>query len=120
MKPERDPDRPDLAALAKRFVDLWQEQMTAQAADPALAESIGRFLKTLPPGMPFWPGRYDAKGGDAKGGAKAAAAASDERGRGVDELASRLDAIEKRLARLEAGPRAKRRRAAAKPKKRRS
>jgi hypothetical protein len=115
MKPERDPDRPDLAALAKRFMDLWQEQMNAVAGDPALAESIGRFMASMPPGMPFWPGRHDAKGG-----AKAPGSASDERGRGVDQLASRLDAIEKRLARLEGGTRAKRGGAASKSRKRKA
>src|SRR5690242_10668845 len=33
---------PDLASLAKRYLDLWQEQLTAMAADPDLAESLAR------------------------------------------------------------------------------
>ena len=115
MNKERDPDQPDLAALAKRFMDLWQEQMAAQAADPALADSIARFMQAMPPGMPFWPGAY----GSGPVRPPAPAAAPRERGSGVDQLASRLRAIEGRLARLEAGTGGKRRRAAAKPKKRR-
>ena len=97
------PGPPDLAALAKRFIDLWQEQMTALAGDPALAESIGRFMRALPPGMPFWPGPHDPAPGRAANRPPASAAPPDERRRGLDQLASRLDAIEKRLARLETG-----------------
>jgi non-ribosomal peptide synthetase component F len=96
MKPERD--SPDPAALAKRFMDLWQEQMTALAGDPALADSVARFMAALPPGLALWPGFHDRANR-----APAAAAASDERGERVDQLASRLDAIEQRLARLESG-----------------
>ena len=40
---------PDLAALARRYVDLWQDQLTAMAADPALAESTARLLQALVP-----------------------------------------------------------------------
>jgi hypothetical protein len=114
MTPERDP--PDPAALAKRFMDLWQEQMTALAGDPALADSIARFLAALPPGLPFWPGFHDR---DAHR-TPAAAAASDGGGGGMDQLASRLDAIEKRLARLEKRAGARRGGARSKPKKRRA
>src|SRR6185437_7599200 len=116
MNKERDPDQPDLAALAKRFMDLCQEQISAQAADPELAESIGRFMQAMPPGtMPFWPGY-----GSGAARASSPAAAPRQRGGGMDELASRLRAVEERLARLEARSRPKRRRAPAKPKKRRS
>ena len=51
-------ESPDLAALARRYVDLWQDQLTAMAADPALAESTARLLAALvpagwpPPSMP--------------------------------------------------------------------
>ena len=37
-------DAPDLEALAKRFLDLWQEQVAASLADPALADWLARFL----------------------------------------------------------------------------
>ncbi len=94
---------------------------SALAADPELAESIGRFLAALPPGLPFWPGLASGGGKTrAAGRSTAAAAASDGGGRGVDELASRLRHVEERLARLEAGTRAGRGRTASKPKKRRA
>jgi hypothetical protein len=120
MKPARDPDRPDLAALAKRFMDLWQEQMTALAGDSELADNVARFLKALPPGMPFWPGFRDPGQGAAADRPAAAAPPSGERRRDLEQLASRLRAVEERLARLEAGTRGGSRRPASKPKKRRA
>src|SRR5882672_7978528 len=38
---------PDLAALAKRYVELWQDYLTAAAADPDLADSLARLLVGL-------------------------------------------------------------------------
>ena len=38
---------PDLATLAKRYLDLWQEQLIAMAADPDLADSLARLLAGL-------------------------------------------------------------------------
>jgi hypothetical protein len=95
---------PELASLAKRYLDLWQEQLTAMAADPDLAESLARLLAGLaPPGWPQWPGAA-ARDGAASGPA-AAAAPPRQRGVAVDEFARRLAAVEKRLAALEAGTR---------------
>jgi hypothetical protein len=120
MNDPRDREQPDLAALAKRFIDLWQEQMTALAGDPELAHSINRFLKAMPAGMPIWPGFGERGDADAADAARAAtaAAAFDERGRRLDELASRLGLVEERLARLEAKPRAGGGAARRQPKKR--
>lgn len=33
---------PDFQALARRYLDLWQAQVAAVAADPALAETVAR------------------------------------------------------------------------------
>src|SRR5579883_75831 len=79
---------PDLASLAKRYLDLWQEQLIAMAADPDLAESLSRLLAGLVPPS-AWPAR---PGGDDAAPARptAAAAASGERGDRLDELARRL------------------------------
>ncbi|MEW5727538.1 MAG: hypothetical protein AB1918_06905 [Pseudomonadota bacterium] len=33
---------PDFKALARRYLDLWQEQVAAMANDPALAEAVAR------------------------------------------------------------------------------
>jgi len=38
------PDPPDLSTLAKRYVELWQDYLTAAAADPDLADSLARLL----------------------------------------------------------------------------
>src|SRR5438874_3603352 len=38
---------PDLSVLAKRYVELWQDYLTAAAADPDLADSLARLLTGL-------------------------------------------------------------------------
>src|SRR6185437_2149871 len=112
---------PDLASLAKRYVDLWQDQLIAMAADPALAESTARILAALAPAV--WP--HQDRGFDAGPAPRAAAAraAPDERDGRVAQLARRLAALEKRLAALEAGLRGPRRgaqpRAQRRPRKKR-
>jgi hypothetical protein len=102
---------PDLAALARRYVDLWQDQLTAMAADPALAESTARLLAALvPAGWPPQPRSQDDDAGISSAPRSATAgAASGQRDRRLDEFAGRLAAIEKRLAALEAGIRPRRR-----------
>src|SRR6185437_13479999 len=109
-------ESPDLAALARRYVDLWQDQLTAMAADPALAESTARLLQALVP--VGWPPQQRPQDDDASifsaprssaAGPQAAGAAPGQRDRRVDELARRLAALEKRLTALETGIRAARR-----------
>jgi hypothetical protein len=109
-------ESPDLAALARRYVDLWQDQLTAMAADPALAESTARLLQALVP--VGWPPQQRPQDNDAgifsaprssATGSAAAGAAPGQRDRRVDELTRRLAALEKRLAALEAGIRPPRR-----------
>ena len=39
-------DPPDTDDLARRFVTLWQEQMLAVAADPAVADATARWLSS--------------------------------------------------------------------------
>ena len=114
MSDERADAPPDLAALAKRFLDLWQEQVTALAGDPELARGMSRFLAAMPPGFPLWPGAAVERAARAA----SAAAASDGGGGAMVELARRLDAIERRLDRLEGGAAAKRGGPRRKPKKR--
>ena len=109
-------DAPDLEALAKRFLDLWQDQVAASVADPALADWLARFLAA--------PGTVGPMGGPMAGptsgmmpdaaafadvfaamARRSPAAAAphrpgDDR---VDQLAGRLAECEKRLAALERG-----------------
>src|SRR6185437_8449396 len=109
---------PDLASLAKRYVDLWQEQLIAMAADPDLAESLARLLRGLVPGG--WPPSPGACANDgAAPGAPAAPPPPGQRGDALDELARRLAAAEQRLSALEARAGPGGGRAAAKPRRRR-
>lgn len=114
-------DAPDLEALAKRFLDLWQDQVAASVADPALAEWLARFLaapggpgaatktpkdgKTLNETAAFadeTAAFADIFAAMASRAAPAAASygAGDDR---LDELARRLAECEKRLSALESG-----------------
>ena len=40
-------DQPDFAALARQYLDLWEDQLSAMAADPDLAEQTARFFDTM-------------------------------------------------------------------------
>jgi len=118
-------DAPDLEALAKRFLDLWQDQVAASVADPALAEWLSRFLAA--PGGPGLAPAGKSKAGKSKdgetindptafadifaamasGAAHGAAPAAASSGAGddrLDELSRRLADCEKRLSALEPGP----------------
>ncbi|MEE9140256.1 MAG: hypothetical protein V3U18_05710 [Alphaproteobacteria bacterium] len=139
---------PDLETLSRRFLDLWQDQMTAMANDPALAEVMTRLVGMAPPGMAASiPPAIGGASGGAKEGAdptseaqregdtpavsgrrkskppsRAAAASASSGGGGIDldELARRLADVESRLDRLEAGAGAGGGRAQGKPRRRRS
>src|SRR5690606_10711372 len=61
-KSARDAATPELQELARRYVDLWQDQATALAADPAVAETLQRVMATfgvaasgLPAARQAWP-----------------------------------------------------------------
>jgi len=119
-------DAPDLDALAKRFLDLWQAQVAASVSDPALAEAIAQMMA----GAPGAPGAsHAAPGGQAHagiaaftaaaGGAPAAAAAPGAGDERLVELDRRLAACEERLAALERAAGGAGGGARAKPRKRR-
>jgi hypothetical protein len=120
------PESPDLADLAKRYLDLWQDHWSSLLLDPRTAESMTRFYSMVgehmaaimtriadrDAGVPFAQGGGAAAEGehepsddrtdDGTAGAAAAAAASAGGAQRLDEFARRLAAIEERLARLEA------------------
>jgi hypothetical protein len=115
---------PDFKTLARRYLDLWQEQVTAMANDPALAETLAQGVAMMAQ-MPASILQAAAAGaastvnqaraadagssvpsdspaaGNAPGAAPAAAA-SDGACVDADGLARRLAAVEERLAALEA------------------
>jgi hypothetical protein len=115
----------ELEELARRYLDLWQDQMSALAADPDFAAALQRLLPTLEVGVPR-PGaeregaaHHDGsrdegqpdgaapegaapdRDAGASGTAPAAVSPAD---RPVDlaDLARRLGRIEARVAALEA------------------
>jgi hypothetical protein len=112
---------PDIDELARRYLDLWQDQWSAMMTDPNTAEAMTRFFELMREQMPgaaspfgaFAPGAKkeredDDPGASAAGqrpgpaGAAPPGAAPDGGAERVDELNRRLAAVEERLARLEA------------------
>lgn len=93
----------DLESLARRFLDLWQEQLSAMAVDPEFSASAERILTT------FSSGTMEGSAGDetaTSGSAARATAAGDASGAGdhdLRRLEHRLAALEKRLEALESG-----------------
>jgi hypothetical protein len=123
-------DQPDFADLARQYLDLWEDQLAAMAADPDLAEQSARFFETMTrlggvanpmmaanlatlmgqmagSGGPKTDGTNGSSSQDTETGAATAAAASPDRDERLDELARRLADVEKRLDGLEAGGRQK-------------
>jgi uncharacterized small protein (DUF1192 family) len=108
---------PDLGALAKRYLDLWQEQVASVAADPALAEVMARGLAMMTQSAQAvaqatgldrakaaqQPDKHDGSNpANRSQRPAAAAAASDDPRLDHDQLAGRVAALEERVARLEA------------------
>ncbi|MGE0658967.1 MAG: hypothetical protein AB7F36_09980 [Reyranellaceae bacterium] len=108
-------DESELETLAKRYLDLWESQLSAMAADSELAEQLGRLfaatnasllagVRTAAGASATSEGSEHASG-DAASAAGTAAAAS-ARGHGVVDLAElerRLAAVEQRLDAIERG-----------------
>jgi hypothetical protein len=90
-------DDPDLAKLARDFMDLWQEQVAAAATDPALAKWAETWMAQMTAAMAA--PRHDGTGATA--GAAASGTASVDILQRLDEFAGRLDVCEKRLAAME-------------------
>jgi len=102
---------PNLDELARRFLDLWQQQLSAWAADPDLARHMGALMAlasargfgAAEPSPGPTPPQSDGRRGP-QAGAAAAGAAFGGGGGDLDKLAKRLAAVERRLAKLESGP----------------
>ncbi|CUW41492.1 conserved protein of unknown function [Magnetospirillum sp. XM-1] len=108
---------PDFQALARRYLDLWQEQVAAVAADPALAEAVARGVALMTQSAAAVAQATGLKVNQPNNGPKAdertqqpstangappVGPASDDPRLDPDELARRLAALEGRVARLEA------------------
>ncbi|MEM7443377.1 MAG: hypothetical protein AAF414_08630 [Pseudomonadota bacterium] len=113
---------PEMAELARRYLDLWQEEAAAIAADPTETEAFGRWFASVgqqsldPAGwiaamrsmaatftgaQPTAGPRHDGAGGpNAKAGATPAGAASGDGAGNVAELADRVAALERQVREL--------------------
>ena len=91
-------DPPDPNELARRFLDLWQRQVSLLTSEGGLADAFALMTELM-------AGRLDgaqfARSTEGKAGAKAAAGAPDDCGDDRDELVRRLAACEARIDRLE-------------------
>jgi hypothetical protein len=92
---------PDIEALARRYLDLWQDQASALAGDAELARQLGRWLTLIQSGMAH--ALQTAATAAAAPGTATPAAASGGGQPDLDELARRFALLEERIARLEAG-----------------
>jgi hypothetical protein len=126
MSNPADPDQ-----LAERFTDLWRDQMAAMAGDPELARLLQRMLGLwglgAAPfgGSPFAVAPEEGHDAPVDGHAKSARPETARPAPGdarplLLELGRRLDALEERLARLEAGGKSRRPSPRAKPRRRKA
>src|SRR6185312_3138394 len=51
-----EPADPDLAQLAKRYVELWQDYLTAAAADPETIEALACLVSGMGAAGALWAG----------------------------------------------------------------
>ncbi len=91
-------DPPDPNELARRFLDLWQRQVSLLTSEGGLADAFALMAELM-------AGRLDgaqfARKEAGETGAAAAADTSRDRGDDRDELVRRLAACEARIDRLE-------------------
>lgn len=103
----KDAPSPEMDDLARRWLELWQDQWAAMAGDPATAEAASRLFALMGQGasalMPFMlMARASADDGSKfPAWPTTAAPASDAGGAALADLARRLDRLEARLDRLE-------------------
>src|SRR5436853_7634057 len=92
----------DTEDVARRFVALWGDYLTALAADPKTAEPVRRWLGLIAAAIPDPPAREPDTGRSrSPSHAAAAAGTSPERDPAMAQLARRLDELEGRIAALE-------------------
>ncbi len=126
---------PDLDALAKRYLDLWQDQLGGISKDRETAEIMAQTIELMNAGATAFAsmaavhdnpnkGNADADANAAPTdtprtdrGTEAAAAPPGASDSDLDELTRRLERLEKRLDTLEAGAEKGRRHTRKKPRK---
>jgi len=103
--PTKDPD--DFDRLARRYLDLWQSQLSGLASDQALTEQIARLFAAantqmasvlqMAQGAP----QHAPSASSSEIGTPAAAVAPGHGADDVGELRKRVEALEARVAELE-------------------
>lgn len=105
MAPEND-DAGDFDKLARRYLDLWQNQLSGLASDQALTEQIARLFAAantqVASAMQAVQGAHHAsQASSAETGTSAAASSPGHGADDVGELRKRVEALEVRIAELE-------------------
>jgi hypothetical protein len=102
MASEQD-DSPEFDRLARRYLDLWQSQLSGLAADQALTEQIARLFAAANAQLAsVLQAAQGASNAAPPSGTATAAAAPGHGPDDVGELRKRVAALEARLAQLEA------------------
>lgn len=108
-------DSVDMDALAQRYIDMWQEQLAQISTDPAVTEAWGSALQNTAQSLGWTPDAISAFAATLQGaanpssnrsagptGTEAAAPAPGGGGDDPTAMLRRLNALERRLAALEA------------------
>lgn len=116
MGSDKDALSGEFDRLARRYLDLWQSQLSGLSADPALTEQIARLfaaanaqvasaIQAAQAGAHATPAATSASPSSAPGGfapgAASSAAASQHGADDLGELRKRVAALEARIAELE-------------------
>jgi hypothetical protein len=105
MASENDDSSADFDRLARRYLDLWQSQLSGLAADQALTEQIARLFAAANAQVASAIQAAQAGAHAAPPGPHGTATAAAPSGHGPDdlgELRKRVAALEERLTELEA------------------
>jgi hypothetical protein len=108
MAPENDDASADFDRLARRYLDLWQSQLSGLASDQALTEQIARLFAAanaqVASAIQAAQAASHATTAAAPPGPHGTASAAAASGHGPDdvgELRKRVEALEARIAELE-------------------
>ena len=100
MAPEND-DAGEFDKLARRYLDLWQSQLSGLASDQALTEQIARLFAAANTQVASALQAAQGAHHSSQAGTTAAAPAPGHGTDDVGELRKRVEALEDRIAELE-------------------
>ena len=104
MASEKD-DSTEFDRLARRYLDLWQNQLSGIAGDQALTEQIARLFAAansqMASALQAAQGATNAPSSSGQAGTPSAAASSRHGTDDLGELRKRVEALEARIADLE-------------------